>query len=102
MVEVKKHLYILTLDEGQFFLGHTDNLRDDLEAHYSGSIPDTNGRSPQLVWTDIWSGDSEKLKEHIQSLMDLFEADPRNLLYKLQARLPMGGIQWWTSNGYWG
>jgi hypothetical protein len=101
-LDEKRHLYILTLDKGEFFLGHTDNLRNELDAHYSGARTETSGKNPQLVWTDVWYGNRDKLIQHIDYLLDLFEEDPRNLLYKLQARLPMGGIVWWTSNGYWG
>jgi predicted GIY-YIG superfamily endonuclease len=89
-----QHLYILTLDGGDFHLGLTDHLERQVKEHYLGRFPSTAGRNPQLVWSEKWVGDSVKLQKRMERLTKLFSKDPRAVLYNLQARLPLGGFHW--------
>ena len=89
-----QYLYILTLDAGDFYLGLTDDLERQAKEHYLGKVPSTAGRNPQLVWSEQWIGQSNRLQERMDRLTELFSDNPRAMLYNLQARLPLGGIQW--------
>ena len=89
-----RHLYILTLDGGDFHLGLTDDLERQVKEHYLGKFPSTAGRNPQLVWSEQWVGESVKLQKRMDRLTKLFSENPRAVLYNLQARLPLGGFQW--------
>jgi predicted GIY-YIG superfamily endonuclease len=89
-----QYIYILTLDGGDCYLGQTDDLERQVKEHYDRKIPSTAGRNPQLVWSEQWVGHSIKLRERKDDLAKLYSENPRAMLYKLQARLPLGGIQW--------
>ena len=89
-----QHLYILTLDGGDFYLGLSDHLERQVKEHYLGKFPSTAGRNPQLVWSEQWVGESVKLQKRMDRLTRLFSEDPRAVLYNLQARLPLGGFHW--------
>ena len=88
------YLYILTLDGGDYYLGQTDDLERQVKEHYYGQFPSTAGRNPQLVWSEQWVGQSVKLQERVDKLAKLYGENPSVMLYNLQARLPLGGIQW--------
>lgn len=89
-----QYLYILTLDGGDYYLGQTDDLEHQVKEHHYGRIPSTAGRNPQLVWSEQWVGQSIKLQERMDKLSKLYGENPSAMLYNLQARLPLGGIQW--------
>ena len=89
-----QYLYILTLDGGDYYLGQTDDLERQVKGHHYGKFPSTAGRNPQLVWSEQWVGQSVKLQERVDKLAKLYSENPSAMLYSLQARLPLGGIQW--------
>ena len=89
-----QYLYILTLDGGDYYLGQTGDLERQVEEHYHGQFPSTAGRHPQLVWSERWIGPSVALQQRMDELTGLLSENPSAVLYKLQARLPLGGIQW--------
>ena len=89
-----RYVYLLTLDGGDFYLGVTDNLVRQVREHYQGKFPSTAGRNPQLVWSEQWVGDESKLQSRMDNLARLYSENPNAMLYRLQARLPLGGIQW--------
>ena len=89
-----RYVYLLTLDGGDFYLGVTDNLVRQVREHYQGEFPSTAGRNPQLVWSEQWVGDESKLQSRMDNLARLYSENPNAMLYRLQARLPLGGIQW--------
>ena len=46
-------VYILSMIGTQgieFYVGHTENIRDRLNAHRSCQVPSTRGKDPRLVW----------------------------------------------------
>ena len=89
-----QYIYILTLDGGDCYLGQTEDLERQVKEHYDGKIPSTADRNPQLVWSEQWVGHNAKLQKRKDNLVKLYSENPRAMLYKLQARLPLGGIQW--------
>jgi hypothetical protein len=89
-----QYLYILTLDGGDYYLGQTDDLERGVKEHYYGKFPSTIGRNPQLVWSEQYIGSNAKLQERMDKLAKLYSENPSAMLYRLQARLPLGGIQW--------
>ena len=44
------HVYVLSLSDKTFYVGHTSDLRMRLAEHKSGKAIDTAGKQPQLVW----------------------------------------------------
>ena len=89
-----QYLYILTLEGGDYYMGRTDDLEHQIKEHYAGNFPSTSGRNPQLVWSEQWVGHRVKLQERMDNLAKLYSENPSAMLYKLQARLPLGGFQW--------
>ena len=89
-----RYVYLLTLDGGDFYMGLTDNLARQVRQHHDGEFPSTAGRNPQLVWSEQWVGDEAKLQGRMDHLARLYSENPNAMLYRLQARLPLGGIQW--------
>ena len=89
-----QYVYLLTLDGGDFYMGLTDNLARQVRQHLSGEFPSTAGRNPQLVWSEQWVGDESKLESRRDRLARMYSENPNAMLYRLQARLPLGGIQW--------
>lgn len=88
------HIYILTLDGGDFYIGQTANLGRQLKGHYDGNFHSTAGKNPQLVWSEQWTGDNSKIQESMHNLAILYSENPSAMLHKLQARLPRGGFHW--------
>ena len=46
-------VYILKLDGGKFYAGHTRELRERLSEHRDGKALSTAGKNPRLVWFEI-------------------------------------------------
>lgn len=88
------YLYILSLDGGEYYLDQTDNLYTIVEDHRSGKISITSGRSPQLIWSEKLTCSKSDMEKHLENLRMLFNKTPNDMLYRLQARLPTGGIRW--------
>ena len=89
-----RYVYLLTLDGGDFYMGLTDDLERQIRQHHEGEFPSTAGRNPQLVWSEQWVGDESKLQSRMDRLAKMYSENPNAMLYRLQARLPLGGIQW--------
>jgi predicted GIY-YIG superfamily endonuclease len=87
------YIYILSLEDGSYYVNATDILTAEISLHTKGEIPATAGKSPQLVWTEEWA-DSETLQKRVALLSELSKDAPSDLLYILQARLPFGGYHW--------
>ena len=45
-------IYILKLDGGNFYAGHTRELRERMGEHRDGKTRSTAGKNPRLVWFD--------------------------------------------------
>ena len=85
------YIFILTLDGGDYYLGHAANLDEQLDIHNRGDCPETTGRNPQLVWSQLWTDDPHNLQTRIDNLNRLYTEDPKSLVFNLQARLALGG-----------
>ena len=46
-------IYILKLDGGKFYAGHTRELRERMGEHRDGKTKSTAGQNPKLVWFDV-------------------------------------------------
>ena len=85
------YIFILTLDGGGYYLGHAENLDEQLDIHNSGGCAETSGRNPQLVWSELWTDNAQNLRKRIDKLNSLYKEDPKSLVFNLQARLRLGG-----------
>ena len=43
-------VYVLKLDDGQFYVGQTNSLRERLSEHKDGKTRTTRGKNPKLQW----------------------------------------------------
>ena len=87
------YIYILSLEDGSWYVNTTAFLSAEISLHTKGGVPATAGKDPQLVWTEEWT-DSETIQKRVALLSKLSKDAPRDLLYILQARLPFGGYHW--------
>ncbi len=46
------YVYLLLLDEGDYYVGHTNNLRTRHLEHTTDQTKSTRGKNPRLVWFD--------------------------------------------------
>ena len=46
-------IYILKLDDGKFYAGHTRELRERMGEHRDGKAKSTADKNPLLVWFEI-------------------------------------------------
>lgn len=90
------HIYILTLDRGAYYIGHTNDLSGEIQEHYSGLIEDTSGKNPQLVWSEKCpDGQESSIQWRIDQWNRLFLSKNSDVIvHRLQARLPLGGFHW--------
>ena len=88
------YLYVLSLDGGEYYLDQTDNLHTKVEDHCSGKIEITSGRNPQLIWSEKLTCSKSDMEKRLENLRMLFRKNPDDMLHRLQARLPTGGIRW--------
>lgn len=89
-----QYIYILTLDKGGYYIGRTYSLERHITEHYSGMVLETHGRNPQLVWSENWNNTLCSAEKRVEELTKLFKDNPSGMLFRLQARLPLGGIRW--------
>ena len=58
------YLYILKLDNGQYYVGQCNDLEMRFKEHQDGLTPSTKGKHPKLVWFRKWPlGRAELLEE---------------------------------------
>ena len=75
-------VYILKLNGGQFYAGHTRELRERMSEHRDGKTPSTAGKNPRLVWFDTVdtrdvAADAEA---HLKYLIDHNEREIRRMV----------------------
>ena len=88
------YLFVLSLDGGEYYVNQTKNLKHEMEQHYLGNKPDTNNRNPQLVWSERMTGEDSDLEKQVEHTKAMYQQDHDGMLYRLQSRLPLGGIIW--------
>lgn len=71
-------VYILKLDGGRFYAGHTRELRERMDEHRDGGTISTADQNPKLVWfTTLPSRDAATKME--VDLKKLIDANPREV-----------------------
>ena len=72
------YVYILELNNGNFYAGQTRELRERLYEHRRGNTKSTKGLSPELVWFSRVPT-RESAAEFEQKLKQLIVKDPREV-----------------------
>ena len=71
-------VYILKMDGGRFYAGHTRELRERLSEHRDGSVQSTKGQNPKLVWFATLPSREEAATMEV-SLKKLVDTNPREV-----------------------
>ena len=71
-------VYILKLDGGEFYAGHTRQLRERLSEHRDGRTKSTAGRDPKLVWFGMLPTREAAIAAEVE-LKKLVDRDPREV-----------------------
>jgi len=72
------YTYILKLDGGKFYVGHTRELRERLSEHADGTTISTKGLNPQLQYFEILPSREDAEKRELE-LKKIVEANPRQI-----------------------
>ncbi len=72
------YTYILKLDDGSFYAGHTRELRPRLMEHRDGATRSTAGRNPKLVWF-ARARTREEAATYEAELKELIDKNPREV-----------------------
>ena len=72
------YVYILQLDDGSFYAGHSRDLRARMWEHKDGQTKSTAGRSPRLQWFEIVSSRDEAASQEVD-LKKLIDKNPREV-----------------------
>ena len=75
-------IYILKLDGGKFYAGHTRELRERLSEHRDGKTRSTAGKNPRLVWFDTVDTREEaaEVEATLKELIDRNEREVRRMV----------------------
>ena len=79
-------IYVLKLDDGKFYAGHTRELRERMGEHRDGKTRSTAGKNPLLVWFYV-VGTREEAAEgeaHLKELIDKNEREVRRMVNEFQ------------------
>jgi len=71
-------VYILKLDNGDFYVGHTRELRERLSEHRDQKVASTAGCNPKLQYFEVLST-REAAKEREAELKRLEDSNPRQI-----------------------
>ena len=72
------YAYVLQLNDGKYYVGHTRNLRPRLKEHRNGEVKSTVGMMPCLVYFEI-KQNRELAAYREAELKGLRDANPRKL-----------------------
>ena len=72
-----RHLYILKLDDGHWYVGQTSALELRVKEHQDGTTVSTRGKNPRLVWFRTWIGQFDELMEEESELTRVANENPR-------------------------
>ena len=70
--------YIMKLDGGAFYAGHTQELRERKDEHRDGKVKSTSGKNPLLVWFEI-TDTIPKAKDREAQLKGLIAKNEREI-----------------------
>ena len=75
-------VYILKLDGGKFYAGHTRELRERMSEHRDGKTRSTAGKNPRLVWFDAVDTRQEAAEgeAYLKKLIDTNEREVRRMV----------------------
>lgn len=73
------YLYILKLDNGQFYVGQCNDLEMRLKEHQDCQTPTTRGRNPKLVWFQKWGWGRRELLEREREMQQWVKDSPREV-----------------------
>ena len=75
-------VYILKLDGGKFYAGHTRELRERMGEHRDGKTASTAGQNPRLVWFDTVDTRAEAAEAEacLKGLIDHNEREVRRMV----------------------
>ena len=79
-------IYILKLDGGKFYAGHTRELRERMGEHRDGKTRSTAGKTPLLVWFDVVDSREEAAEgeAYLKELIDRNEREIRRMVNEFQ------------------
>ncbi len=79
-------VYILKLDGGEFYAGHTRELRERMGEHRDGKTRSTAGKNPLLVWFDVVDTREEAAgaEAYLKELIDRNEREIRRMVNEFQ------------------
>ncbi len=79
-------IYILKLDGGKFYAGHTRELRERMGEHRDGKTRSTAGKNPRLVWFDCVYTRVEAAggEAYMKELIDKNEREVRRMVREFQ------------------
>ncbi len=79
-------VYILKLDGGKFYAGHTRELRERMGEHRDGKTKSTVGKNPRLVWFDVVDTREEAAdgESQLKELIDKNEREVRRMVRAFQ------------------
>ena len=75
-------VYILKLDGGKFYAGHTRELRERMSEHRDGKTKSTAGKNPRLVWfEDVDTREkAAEAEAYLKELIDKNEREVRRMV----------------------
>lgn len=79
-------VYILKLDGGKFYAGHTRELRERMGEHRDGKTRSTAGKNPQLVWFEVVPTReyAAEVEAYLKELIDKNEREVRRMVIEFQ------------------
>ena len=79
-------IYILKLDGGKFYAGHTRELRERMGEHRDGKTRSTAGKNPLLVWfQDVDTREAAaKVEAYLKGLIDTNDREVRRMVTEFQ------------------
>ena len=80
------YVYILRLAGGEFYVGHTRELRERLSEHKDGKTRSTKGKDPRLVWFTRLSSREEAthLEAYLKEVNDRNEREIRRMVVQFK------------------
>ena len=75
-------VYLLKLNGGQFYAGHTRELRERMSEHRDGKTPSTANKNPRLVWFDTvpTREEASEAEAYLKELIDRNEREIRRMV----------------------
>lgn len=81
------YTYILRMDGGEFYVGHTRELPERLSEHRDNKVSTTKGKAPELVWfTELRTREeATKLEAELKQVRNVDERSIRRMIIRFQS-----------------